>query len=117
MDFADEHPTAEVLGVDLSPTQPSFVPTNLSFEIDDLEQPWAFTTPFDFMFARMTVGAFADSAQFFQQAFEKLAPGGWVETLDIVNPVKADDGSLPPDAQLLKWFVSKLCLECVELIC
>jgi hypothetical protein len=75
------------------------------FEIDDLEEPWTFTTPFDFIFARMTVGAFADSARFFQQAFENLTPGGWVESLDIVNPVKADDSSLSPDAALLKWFV------------
>jgi tRNA1(Val) A37 N6-methylase TrmN6 len=36
MDFGDEHPEAEVVGVDLSNIQPSFVPPNISFEIDDL---------------------------------------------------------------------------------
>jgi hypothetical protein len=86
------------------------------FEIDDLIGPRAFTTPFDFIFAGITVGAFVDSAPFFQQAFENLTPEGWVESLDIVNPIKADDGSLSPHAASLKWFVL-YSLEYVELIC
>jgi SAM-dependent methyltransferase len=31
MDFADEYPNAEVIGIDLSPIQPSWVPTNCKF--------------------------------------------------------------------------------------
>jgi len=103
MDFADAYPSAEVLGVDLSPTQPSFVPPNLTFEIDDLEEEWTFSTPFDFIYGRMTVGAFADSSKFFQQAYNNLTPGGWVECFDICNPVQSDDGTLPQDSDLLKW--------------
>jgi ubiquinone/menaquinone biosynthesis C-methylase UbiE len=38
IDFADEHPETKVLGVDLSPSQPSFTPPNLVFQIDDLEE-------------------------------------------------------------------------------
>ncbi|RDW56650.1 hypothetical protein BP5796_13115 [Coleophoma crateriformis] len=38
IDFADEHPETEVIGVDLSPIQPNFIPPNLIFEIDDLEE-------------------------------------------------------------------------------
>lgn len=34
-DFADEHPESIVIGTDLSPIQPEFVPTNLSFEVCD----------------------------------------------------------------------------------
>ncbi|KAI1055889.1 hypothetical protein LB506_009162 [Fusarium annulatum] len=35
IDFADEFPGFEVTGTDISPIQPSFVPPNLKFEIDD----------------------------------------------------------------------------------
>lgn len=36
----DEYPEAEVIGIDLSPIQPSWVPTNVRFIVDDAEQPW-----------------------------------------------------------------------------
>ncbi|KAK7515234.1 uncharacterized protein IWZ02DRAFT_493117 [Phyllosticta citriasiana] len=35
-DFADEHPSAEVIGTDLSPIQPAFVPPNVKFEWSDI---------------------------------------------------------------------------------
>ncbi|KAE9570776.1 hypothetical protein CGMCC3_g13228 [Colletotrichum fructicola] len=41
IEFADEHPEAEVLGVDLTPVQNRFVPPNVKFEVDDIEQSWA----------------------------------------------------------------------------
>jgi len=34
IDIADKYPDAQVIGVDLSPIQPSFVPINLKFEVD-----------------------------------------------------------------------------------
>ena len=64
MEFADKHPSAQVLGVDLSPTQPSFVPPNCKFEIDDCEQPWTYSQKFDFIHARMMIAAFADRPSF-----------------------------------------------------
>jgi hypothetical protein len=36
--FADKHPEAIVLGVDLSPIQPCMVPPNLVFQVDNLER-------------------------------------------------------------------------------
>jgi SAM-dependent methyltransferase len=38
IDFAGEHPDAEVLGIDLSPIQPAFIPPNATFVVGDLEQ-------------------------------------------------------------------------------
>ena len=37
LDFADENSNAEVLGIDLSPTQPVFIAPNVRFIIDDIE--------------------------------------------------------------------------------
>lgn len=35
IDFGDEYPEAEVIGTDLSPIQPAFVPPNVRFFIED----------------------------------------------------------------------------------
>lgn len=51
--MADKYPMAAVLGVDLSPIQPAFVPPNCSFEIDDLTLEWTFPEDhFDFIHIR-----------------------------------------------------------------
>jgi hypothetical protein len=66
-DFADEYPSAEVTGTDLSPTQPSFVPPNLRFEIDDAEDSWAYPTDhFDLIHVRSMYGAIANWPQFYR---------------------------------------------------
>lgn len=70
IDFADEHPESEVLGVDLSPIQPSFVPPNCAFQIDDVEEHWTFSHKFDFIYSRMMTGSFINWPQFLKQSFE-----------------------------------------------
>lgn len=70
IDFADEHPESEVLGIDLSPIQPSFIPPNVSFQVDDLEQDWIFNNKFDFIYARMLTGSFQDFPAFFTKSYE-----------------------------------------------
>lgn len=35
-----QYPSAEILGNDISPIQPSLVPPNVKFEVDDIEQEW-----------------------------------------------------------------------------
>jgi SAM-dependent methyltransferase len=70
IDFADEYPEAQVLGVDLSPIQPLFVPPNVKFEVDDLEEDWTFTYKFDFIYCRMMTSSFKNWPRFFEQSFE-----------------------------------------------
>ena len=104
IDFADEHPESEVIGIDLSVIQPKFVPPNLSFEIDDLEEEWTMTKPFDFIMARMTVQFLADRDRYFTQAFQHLNPGGWIECIDVINPGKSDDHPNLEETYFWKWF-------------
>lgn len=40
IDFADEFPDTEVIGTDVSPIQPTWVPANVKFEIDDVNREW-----------------------------------------------------------------------------
>ncbi|KAI8650099.1 hypothetical protein NCS56_01461800 [Fusarium sp. Ph1] len=61
--------TQKVIGVDLSPIQPAFLPPNCTFEIDDLGKEWTWKTPFDFIFCRMMTGSFADPEAMAKKAF------------------------------------------------
>ncbi|TDZ35512.1 putative methyltransferase tdiE [Colletotrichum spinosum] len=101
-DFADLHPDSHVVGVDLSPIQPAFVPPNVSFQIDDVEEEWTFGQKFDFVYSRMMTSAVADFPKLFSQAHDNLNPGGWFEIADIA-PVTADDDTLGEDTALRRW--------------
>ncbi|RDW61386.1 S-adenosyl-L-methionine-dependent methyltransferase-8 [Coleophoma crateriformis] len=103
IDFADEHPECEVLGVDLSPIQPKYIPPNLTFQIDDIEEPWNFNYKFDLIYARMMIGSLADWPRFFEQAYENLAPGGFIEMFDDPFPPLNDDNSWPENSALKRW--------------
>jgi SAM-dependent methyltransferase len=103
IEFADDYPAAQVIGVDLSPIQPDFVPPNCRFEIDDLEKEWTWSQSFDYIFSRMMVGSFADWDSYVSQAHNHLEPGGWIEMVDCLFPIESDDGTLNDDQAIMQW--------------
>ncbi|KAK3311041.1 S-adenosyl-L-methionine-dependent methyltransferase [Chaetomium strumarium] len=103
IEYADEHPEAEVIGVDLSPVQPNCVPPNCRFEIDDLEKDWTWSKPFDFILSRMMTGSFADNASIVAKVYNQLEPGGYFEAHDMALPLGCDDGTLSEDSDLWIW--------------
>ncbi|KAF2496992.1 S-adenosyl-L-methionine-dependent methyltransferase [Lophium mytilinum] len=95
IEFADEHPSATVLGTDLSPIQPDNVPANCSFLIDDADHDWLFRTQFDFIHARAMMAAFKDWPRFFQQSYTNLKPNGFIELQEFhLPPICASNGAL-----------------------
>ncbi|EEU44092.1 uncharacterized protein NECHADRAFT_30036, partial [Fusarium vanettenii 77-13-4] len=102
IDFADQYPQAEVIGSDLSPCQPSWVPPNVQFEVDDATQPWTWKdNEFDFIHIRYLFGAIADWNAIFQQACRCCAPGGWVQSCEadvhfFCDDDTADDPQVAP---------------------
>ncbi|KAB8078099.1 S-adenosyl-L-methionine-dependent methyltransferase [Aspergillus leporis] len=93
IEFADVHPEATVIGTDLSPIQPNFVPPNVYFEVDDCCDEWLYKTPFDFIHVRGLYGCVADWGRFYQQALKHLYSGGYLEQIEMsVTPI-SDDGS------------------------
>ena len=109
IEFAEEHSATQVLGTDLSPIQPTFVPPNCNFIVDDAESDWVFDKKFDFVHGRMLCLVVRDWTRFFQQCWDNLQPGGWVEIQEIRPPIECDDDSLPPGAALHRW--SEMILE------
>ncbi|EUC37180.1 hypothetical protein COCCADRAFT_86508 [Bipolaris zeicola 26-R-13] len=103
MDMADEHPGAEILGVDLSPIQPSFTPPNCKFEIDDVTLPWTYSTPFDFINIRSLYGSIHSWPSLYTQVFHNLTSGGYLHQLEMSIQFKSDDGTLTPTHVLSQW--------------
>jgi methylase of polypeptide subunit release factors len=54
IDIADELPDAVVVGTDLSPIQPDWVPSNCKFYVEDAECEWMYPVNehFDFIHGR-----------------------------------------------------------------
>ncbi|KAL1991059.1 hypothetical protein VTN49DRAFT_5563 [Thermomyces lanuginosus] len=95
IDFADLHPEAEVIGCDLSPIQPSQVPPNVRFLVDDIESDWADEmNQFDFIHARNLLVSIRDFGKLIRQCYQAVRPGGWVEFQDWDGPPYSEDGSL-----------------------
>ncbi|KAF3025586.1 hypothetical protein E8E14_012041 [Neopestalotiopsis sp. 37M] len=84
MDFARLYPTANVLGSDLSRIQPEdSKPANCSFVQEDAEEPWLHPkNHFDYIHFRLVTTCFDHPQSVIQQAYESLAPGGWIEFHD-----------------------------------
>ena len=54
--MADKYPSASVIGIDLSPIQPAWIPPNLKFIVDDLEDEWTYPpNHFDYVHIRHTL--------------------------------------------------------------
>jgi len=53
IEFADLHPSAEVIGTDLSPIQPLSMPPNCRFIVENMEDDWVWEHQFDYVHSRM----------------------------------------------------------------
>ncbi|KAA8893540.1 S-adenosyl-L-methionine-dependent methyltransferase [Sphaerosporella brunnea] len=86
IELAYEFPSARVTGIDLSPIQPSWIPSNVDFEVDDLESPWT-TAPgsIDYIHARGLGGSIRDWPELLAQIFTALRSGGCVEITEVVG--------------------------------
>ncbi|RPA75632.1 S-adenosyl-L-methionine-dependent methyltransferase [Ascobolus immersus RN42] len=92
MEFGHEFPGCEVVGVDLSPIQPTHVPPNVRFEVDDLEDEWLWDAPFDYIHIRTLLGSIASWPTFLSNCYAHTTPGGYVELqeIDLTNVFSAD---------------------------
>ncbi|KAK0745700.1 S-adenosyl-L-methionine-dependent methyltransferase [Schizothecium vesticola] len=104
IDFADQFPTASVIGTDLSPSQPTWVPPNLKFEIDDATKDWTYPeNHFDYIHMRYLFGSIGDWPALLKQAYRSCKPGGYVESFEASCVFQSDDGSLKPGSPMDEW--------------
>ncbi|RJE17443.1 Methyltransferase, partial [Aspergillus sclerotialis] len=103
VEVADEYPSAEVLGIDLSPIQQNWVPINCRFEVDDFELEWEYKKPFDFIHGRNLSGSVREFPQLLTRVKDNLNNGGWVELTDFVGETFSDDGGLERAPNVANW--------------
>ncbi|KAH9438779.1 hypothetical protein MCOR02_002380 [Pyricularia oryzae] len=94
-----------ITGIDLSPVQPVWVPPNVNFVVDDIEEDaWGRDGIFDYVHLRVTASVLRDPIKVAATAFDKLKPGGWIEFQEIYPKVSCDDGSMPDDFPLIELY-------------
>ncbi|KAL4748712.1 hypothetical protein BDW72DRAFT_147680 [Aspergillus terricola var. indicus] len=103
LDMADLFPRATVTGTDLSSIQPTWLPPNCRFEIDDFELEWNFSHPFDYIHMRGIEGSVRDFHRLFRQAHDNLNRGGWFEVCDFTVGIFSDDESAEKATSLQRW--------------
>ncbi|KAK3358747.1 hypothetical protein B0T25DRAFT_587903 [Lasiosphaeria hispida] len=93
----DQFPSARVRGVDLSPTQPQWVPPNVDFLVDDCEKDDWLARDVDLVHLRFMTIILKDVPTVLKRGYESLKPGGWIELQELCAEVLCDDGTMPPD--------------------
>ncbi|EXM12980.1 hypothetical protein FOTG_18547 [Fusarium oxysporum f. sp. vasinfectum 25433] len=103
IDFADEHPDADVIGIDISPIIPNWVPPNLKFQIDDCGREWTFKeSSFDYIHTRDLNGS-VNWREFTKEVFRALAPGGVAEFHEGPIEFRSRKVTLAKESYMSQW--------------
>ncbi|XWW97863.1 hypothetical protein V2A60_005859 [Cordyceps javanica] len=92
----DAYPSASVLGIDLTPIQPLWVPPNVEFIVDDCERDWLLDNV-DLAHFRFMAMILKDVPLVMQHAYESLRPGGWIEFQELLGRPFCDDDTMSAD--------------------
>ncbi|KAH7040752.1 S-adenosyl-L-methionine-dependent methyltransferase [Microdochium trichocladiopsis] len=103
IEFANLHPKVKVIGTDLSPIQPDWVPSNCEFFVDDAAMEWAFHERFDYVHGRALTMGIANWDHFVDQAYKVLQPGGFLELQEFSIPLDSPDDSVAEGSALWTW--------------
>ncbi|EEU43145.1 uncharacterized protein NECHADRAFT_83604 [Fusarium vanettenii 77-13-4] len=113
IEMGDKYPSAEVLGLDLSPIQPCWVPPNVKSWYNEYE--WLNGGDFDFVHLRNMITILKSPVLLLKQAYacvsrpnsdflillltfiRNMKPGAWVELQDVDGQVHTDDDTIPED--------------------
>lgn len=100
-DFADNFPSSSVIGTDISPSKPTWIPPNLKFELEDATQPWTFPeNHFDYIHIRYLFGSIPDWTALLKEAYRACKPGGYVQSFEASYVFQPDDETLKPGSPM-----------------
>ncbi len=93
-----------MIGTDISPIQPSWLPPNLRFEMDDATLDWTFKPDsFDFIHMRYLFGSIADWPALYKEAYRACKPGGYLEDFEASVVMASDDGTVAEGSAMNQW--------------
>ncbi|KAK4206745.1 S-adenosyl-L-methionine-dependent methyltransferase [Rhypophila decipiens] len=103
IEMGDLFDSASILGVDLSPIQPEWVPPNVRFMVDDVD--WLHPRNcFDYIHARHTVMAIKNWPRLLRRAIEHMRPGGWFEIQEVLHYPISHNGAMAADHPVAKFW-------------
>ncbi|RPA81276.1 methyltransferase family protein [Ascobolus immersus RN42] len=91
--YGEEHPDSTVIGTDLSPMQTHYLPSNVTFEVEDFEhEDWDLGPAFSLIHGRNLLGSVLDWPEFLRRVYKNLEPGGIFELQEgeVANPFSTD---------------------------
>ncbi|KAI8396439.1 hypothetical protein FOFC_20987 [Fusarium oxysporum] len=101
--LADNNPGIDVIGIDIVPIQPNWIPPNVKFQIDDCEQEWTFKeSSIDYIHARGLNGN-VNRTRLTRTVFKTLKPGGVVEFDEMAIDFGALEWNLEMETVLGGW--------------
>ncbi|KAH7124270.1 S-adenosyl-L-methionine-dependent methyltransferase [Dactylonectria macrodidyma] len=100
---ADDHASAQVIGLNLSPIQPDEVPPNAAFIVDDIEDKWLNGDNFDLVHLRHVMPYLESPEKVLKKAFCHMKPSASIELQDIDHQCHSDDDTIPGN-----WTVMRL---------
>ena len=105
-EFATEHPTAEVLGIDVFPQPTITAPRNCQFMTHDAEQGWEMdNAKFDVIHTRLVPFHAKEVRAVLRRCYEHLAPGGYIEMQESWPPCRTDEPPGAPEhtSKVIEW--------------
>lgn len=94
IEFAEANPSCRVIGADLSPIQPTMVPPNVEFIVDDITSTWVYDHKFDYIHSRAITVGIRDWTKLIDEIWANLEPGGWTEFQEFHAPLLCDDDTM-----------------------
>ena len=103
-DFADQYPSSQVIGTEISPIQSPWVPPNCEFQMDDIQLHWTWPeNHFDYIHLRDLYGGISDWGSVYRRAYAHLKPGGWFEDQEWDIKVRSDIVGDDPEHIFNQW--------------
>ena len=68
--MGERFPSSTVIGVDLSPIQPLWIPPNVEFIVDDIEDEWVYANDFDYAHLRFVATVIKDNGRLQQSILQ-----------------------------------------------
>jgi 2-polyprenyl-3-methyl-5-hydroxy-6-metoxy-1,4-benzoquinol methylase len=103
LDVADRHPEAKVEGNDVSLIQPTLVPPNSRFILEDFNSEWAAPNKYDFIHARELLGSVPDWISMYRKVYNALKPGGWFDQAEPCLLFRSDQSEIEDDHAYSLW--------------
>ncbi|KAK7429190.1 hypothetical protein QQZ08_004200 [Neonectria magnoliae] len=108
IDVADLYPSASVIGTDLSPIQPKWLPINARMFLEDCEDPeWTHGCGFDLVHFRGVADVLLDLEALVTNAYCNIKSGGWIEFQEFDQEILCDDDTMIEDDPV--WVFNDLC--------